>query len=161
MKEQSDLANKDALTQLANRRKIHSQVEMWIQQSASLAICLIDVDDFKEINGSYGYETGDEVIKGVAEVLSRFNVESVVVGRWGGDEMILVFRQPAKETISAIVQDVFRDVKEMSERLDVPVTISAGVAIGQKGQKSSFDQLYSDALAMLRIAKEDKNTVCI
>ncbi|MEI6480598.1 MAG: diguanylate cyclase [bacterium] len=161
MKEQSDLANKDALTQLANRRKIHSQVETWLQQSASLAVCLIDVDDFKEINGSYGYEMGDEVIKGVAEVLSHFSSESVIVGRWGGDEMILVFRQFTKEAISAMAQEVFRDVKEMSQRLDVFVTISVGVAIGQKGQKSSFDELYSDALAMLRIAKEDKNTICI
>jgi len=88
------LSELDPLTELYNRRKIDLLLEENFKSykavPESLAIIILDIDHFKKVNDAFGHQVGDEVIKNVANLLS-FNVRANdSVGRWGGEEFLIV-----------------------------------------------------------------------
>jgi diguanylate cyclase len=88
-------ARTDALTGLANRRAFDSEmVNLELNYAATgntSSVMMIDVDDFKKINDTYGHQAGDEVLRGVARVLSDQITENATVCRYGGEEFCVIF----------------------------------------------------------------------
>ncbi|WP_133152694.1 GGDEF domain-containing protein, partial [Vibrio sp. 10N.261.52.A1] len=80
-------ANYDEMTDLLNRRAIYEWFREHMTSDNHLVCMLLDIDDFKSINDTYGHMVGDEVICALANITKR-SVESVggVAGRWGGEE---------------------------------------------------------------------------
>lgn len=82
------LSTTDALTEIYNRRYIGDQLN---RVSIDLvSVIILDLDDFKKINDSYGHDTGDDVLCRVARVLESCLRETDIVGRFGGEEFILL-----------------------------------------------------------------------
>ncbi|MEY4607921.1 MAG: hypothetical protein RL625_138 [Gemmatimonadota bacterium] len=89
----SSLALVDGLTGVASRRRVEEVAEGEIAMSASdrpLSIILLDLDNFKNVNDSHGHNAGDEVLRGVARLLQQRSRLNDTVGRWGGEEFLMV-----------------------------------------------------------------------
>ena len=120
-------ATHDALTGLYNRKMFDEQRKILLNEQ--IAMLIIDVDHFKEVNDTYGHEAGDEVLKKVAAALkSSFRLEDCIC-RIGGDEFAVLMRQ-IEPTLKSIVREKIDRVQEkMQLRDDLPrATLSIGVA---------------------------------
>jgi diguanylate cyclase (GGDEF)-like protein len=84
----------DALTGLANRRSLRGRLpQAWAyanRHREPISALMIDCDDFKQINDSYGHNTGDELLRAIAECMRTVFRASDIFGRWGGDEFLAV-----------------------------------------------------------------------
>jgi diguanylate cyclase (GGDEF)-like protein len=130
-----ELAATDDLTGLANRRSIlHALRQMAafsIRSCDSFAAALIDIDHFKEVNDRFGHESGDRVLKAVAEALHSALREQDRIGRYGGDEFLAIF--PGTDARAALLP-CERMRTALAERLrDIwlpgcRVTLSVGIA---------------------------------
>jgi diguanylate cyclase (GGDEF)-like protein len=92
----AELASKDSLTELPNRRTLDMFVDNTFDKSLhehyALAIALIDLDHFKSINDTFGHDVGDEVLKGIANILAPLNNEVQIAARYGGEEFAIAKR---------------------------------------------------------------------
>lgn len=128
------LAQTDVLTGLANRRRTFIQLEKCIASAREtgkpLTVIAFDVDHFKQVNDSYGHQTGDKVLKRVAELACQVVRESDLVGRTGGEEFVWIL-PCATEAIARAAAERLRHVIEVqsAEGGLPPVTVSVGVAV--------------------------------
>ncbi|WPK13792.1 diguanylate cyclase [Lysinibacillus louembei] len=92
--ELEQLANTDRLTQISNRVKLDSVLEKYFatakQSDEPFSIILLDIDNFKEVNDTYGHQVGDQVLIEFAQVLKNAIREQDIVGRWGGEEFLII-----------------------------------------------------------------------
>jgi diguanylate cyclase (GGDEF)-like protein len=131
------LADRDPLTGLLNhrsiRQRLNGEMERHIAGSRSLAILMLDLDNFKLLNDTYGHPAGDEVLKRVSHVLRRACRETDIVGRYGGDEFMVILPDTAlKQAVKcaeriqlAMAREKFR--YENSEAL--PLAFSYGIGV--------------------------------
>jgi diguanylate cyclase (GGDEF)-like protein len=84
------VATKDALTGLRNRAWVESQIARRIAAQLPLCVAIIDLDDFKQVNDDHGHLIGDDLLKQFATELKSACRSSDIIGRWGGDEFILL-----------------------------------------------------------------------
>jgi diguanylate cyclase (GGDEF)-like protein len=124
----------DALTGLANRRHLFRQLEQEVARTArfrtQVALVMLDLDHFKELNDAAGHIAGDAVLRQVAEVL-RGQVRRVdIVARYGGEEFCLVLPQVSKADAVEVAEKLRRSIAEQSFSHAAPgsITASAGVA---------------------------------
>lgn len=132
-----DIANRDALTGLANRRRLELELERHVSLSrrtgVPLAVVMMDLDKFKQYNDSAGHLAGDTLLQTVASTLrSRARATDVVV-RWGGDEFCILVPGTSADGAMAAAEGFVRAVREAAASLqladsDVVVGASAGVA---------------------------------
>jgi diguanylate cyclase (GGDEF)-like protein len=152
----ADAARTDSVTGLANRRSLE---ESLIRASAyanrygeSLSALMIDFDDFKRINDTRGHETGDEVLRAVAECMRRVFRQSDIFGRWGGDEFLAILPGRSDEAVRA-GERLCAEVKALESSrygLSQQITLSIGCA---SATKVSPHDLLSEADSALYRAK--------
>jgi diguanylate cyclase (GGDEF)-like protein len=130
------LAMFDPLTDLPNRTLIEDRLERAIaaqrrNPSMVSALLFADLDDFKRINDDHGHRAGDAVLQGVAERALNAVRDVDSVGRWGGDEMIVLLENAGRDKIPELVERVRRAVETPIEYagLKLQVGVSIGVAI--------------------------------
>lgn len=102
LEEAEELASRDALTGVRNRMCVESLMESRIQSGAVFCVAMIDIDDFKKVNDRYGHLTGDEVLKQFAAELRSTCRSTDVIGRWGGDEFVILLDSPLLEATAQI-----------------------------------------------------------
>jgi diguanylate cyclase len=126
----------DALTGLPNRTLIEDRLERAIaaqrrNPSTVSALMFTDLDDFKRINDENGHRAGDAVLQGAAERATHAVRGVDSVGRWGGDEMIVVLENAERDKIPELVERVRRAVETPIDYagLKLQVGVSVGVAI--------------------------------
>jgi diguanylate cyclase (GGDEF)-like protein len=135
-----------------------------------LSLILIDLDNFKEINDTYGHQAGDEILREVAGLLQSFveqrrpDEEVDCVGRYGGEEFIILLRNCSLEEATGEVAEKLREKVQKSglqwEGKRVPVRLSAGVATLHKDEDVP-DLIVQRADQALYVAKRrGKNKVC-
>jgi len=90
LKQADRLASEDGLTGLRSRRYLETQIERRIAQARPFCTILLDLNGFKQVNDVHGHLAGDEVLKQFAGVLKRAFRASDVIGRWGGDEFVVI-----------------------------------------------------------------------
>jgi len=128
------LANTDALTGLSNRRPVIERLdEVSVRGEGGYSVAIADLDRFKILNDTYGHECGDTVLTHVSRVLKSRLRTTDAVGRWGGEEFIVVLPDTAIELAITLMERLRANV----ERLRIPcnghhhvVTVSIGVADG-------------------------------
>ncbi len=110
--ELKQLSIKDSMTGLYNHQCIHDYLDKEIQKAkrykTKLSIAMFDIDFFKQVNDQYGHVFGDEVIISVAEILMYYSRDSDYIGRYGGEEFMIILPYTSLE-----------DAREQSERLRV------------------------------------------
>ena len=144
------LAKTDPLTGLGNHRAFHEALATLAVQSGGdeIALCLIDVDGFKQINDRYGHQTGDEVLVLLAALIR----EDGQAYRLGGDEFAIVIPNATADEASRIAKAMVERVGEQRHAWGGTVTISAGVAIFPTHAQDP-DRLFAVSDAALYQAK--------
>lgn len=127
----SEEAYLDPLTRLLNRRGFERRLNR--QSSLSGFLIIIDIDDFKSINDTYGHDAGDRVLSAVASRLKQALRPEDIVSRFGGEEFVVFCRTPHLEEATRLGQRLVQTVGEVPFELPaqsekVTVTISAGAA---------------------------------
>ena len=119
--------NSDPLTGLLNRRGVDLAVTSLMSRREPFGVLLIDIDHFKAINDTLGHDAGDRAIKALAAKLRDVARDRDVVGRWGGEEFIMLSPSSEPRSIEGFAQRVRREVAAM-EAPGVPaMTISVGI----------------------------------
>lgn len=148
--ELSKAAHTDKLTGTANRRYSDLILERSFHDLHHYAIpfgvIFIDIDNFKQVNDQFGHLVGDDAIKIVADTLINAVRTSDLVGRWGGDEFILVLNSINEEILDRIAQKIVMMISTAElkhEQQRIPITISAG--LGMAAQEDTLESLISRA----------------
>jgi len=145
----------DPLTQLANRSRVQYQFEQIKKEQMGLGLILLDLDHFKQVNDTYGHNAGDEVLKHVAETLSLGIREADVVGRWGGEEFIMLLPGASLELAEGAAERVRRVLEQsevMTDGTEITVTASFGVTYAK--HYTALADLVATADKALYLAKE-------
>lgn len=145
----------DRLTQLVNRIRLDQvldeQIELARRYGTPLAVILVDVDHFKQVNDLHGHLIGDEVLIRIAHALRDHTRKVDVVGRWGGEEFLIIAPNTGAEEAARLAEKL----RTAIERIDMPGvghrTCSFGVAAYERGDDPAT--LVSRADAALYAAK--------
>ncbi len=161
------LANHDHLTGLANRRMFVEMLDLSIAQTktvgGSLAVFFIDLDKFKPVNDAYGHDTGDEVLKIVAERVKALLRQEDLFARLGGDEFVgIVQHVPSLEVMQGIADKIHQRIGETMTigGKTVHVGASLGVALFPEHGNTS-DILIRAADNAMYFAKQDDETAVV
>ncbi len=146
-------ASIDQITQLLNRQAFEQEISaIRMHQKQKQALLLIDLDNFKAVNDTYGHQRGDTVLKEVGRRLQRFQREGMFIGRLGGDEFVIYFQsEDALAEISYIMHQV--QIELIIQVNEVLVSCSCGVAYDCHSI-ADFAQLYTLADKALYNVKE-------
>lgn len=158
-KRMAHIANTDELTGLANRRCTEDTLEEVMQRSLRLhqplCIAIIDFDNFKNVNDTYGHSVGDETLKSHSELMKENCRGTDFYGRWGGEEFIAIL--PNTTLKKAIVSlERFRHKAE-SHRIteEIPeLRVTASIGLTELRKDDTLDSLVNRADSLLYIAKE-------
>lgn len=153
----------DPLTQILNRRGLNSCLDKYKQTQGFYFV--VDIDDFKKINDTYGHNIGDEVILHVASVLQAQVREEDLVARYGGEEFIVYLPSTSRETATQVANrlvDATRNNQiSSSDGNNIPITISLG-GFEKSESELDFDSIFSNADKQLYMAKSSgKNKAMI
>jgi diguanylate cyclase (GGDEF)-like protein len=161
-------ANTDYLTGLYNRSYIESISNEWLKDAykrdESITCIAFDIDKFKSFNDNYGHLFGDEVIKKVAKTCLNIIKKPNLVGRFGGDEFVIVLKGISLEDSKNKAEQILENVRNLEIYKDgklIPITISIGVADNLGCTIMDFKELFNLADMRLYKAKESgRNNVC-
>ncbi len=107
-----ELTNRDPLTNVYNRRFIYSRAEEIIEEHKRtrklFSICIIDIDHFKKINDSYGHQAGDYILKAFTKIIADNLLPYDLLGRYGGEEFILILNHATKTQGYLIVERILK-----------------------------------------------------
>lgn len=146
-KQLSELANKDGLTNIYNRRRIEELCELELirnkRYKTDLSIIFFDINDFKDINDNLGHHLGDEVLIKIAGVINKNIRNSDFIGRWGGDEFLLILPQTTLTQTKNIVYNLEKLLNEIDFTNSIKVTCSFGIANYEEGD--TLDSLLKKA----------------
>lgn len=120
----------DSLTGLFNRRMFDNVIQDWVDQRLPFALLLLDVDNFKTINDTFGHLTGDEVLKKLAETMLAASREEDVCFRYGGEEFGILLQRDTADELYALAEQLRQNVHGLRGKdLDLPpITVSIGIA---------------------------------
>jgi diguanylate cyclase (GGDEF)-like protein len=153
-------ATTDLLTQVSNRGTILStlftEVDRAVRHGRPLSVAFVDLDHFKVINDTHGHQVGDIVLRGVAALFQRSLRQSDVVGRYGGEEFMVVLPETGPEAAAEVAEKlrllVLRQRFAAPDGQQLSVTISIGIAGGQ-GRSLRAESLVRDADQAMYSAK--------
>ncbi|MNY34125.1 Response regulator PleD [compost metagenome] len=160
------LATTDGLTQSSNRRHFfdcaHREFEQARKQGEPLAFLLLDIDDFKVINDTYGHQVGDSVLRRIAESGRGSLRRADVFGRIGGEEFAAVFPGCAPDMALQVAERLQREIQRLSFCHDdqtFGITISQGLT-SLTAEDENIDALFARAdAAMYEAKRQGKNRI--
>lgn len=126
------LIERDALTELYNRRSCHSMLSAISQKNELYCIVMCDIDFFKKVNDTYGHDAGDYVLQQVSDLIKKNVSEYGFASRWGGEEFLLVYKLGYEDTV-ARTQQLRQSILEHDftyEKTKMDITMTFGVADG-------------------------------
>ena len=178
--EVQNLATVDELTGLYNRRGFleicHREIGRLRRYDRPLSVLFVDIDHFKQFNDRYSYEVGDQVLKLVANTLNDNVREIDVVGRYGGEETVILLPEVDQKTATETAERLRMQIERLrisSDQGELGVTASFGVAtlvpehkketvLSEKEQEKILEELITKAGAALHFAKkEGRNRVIV
>jgi diguanylate cyclase len=159
-----DLASRiDPMTQLANRRDILEKIEQEhsraYRHKRTFSLILVDIDDFKQINDTYGIHVGDDVLVEISCVLRECVRSEDVCSRWGGEEFLFLLPETGIDGALAVAQKINQTVEMTEFKVNKPgirTSVSLGVCSCQPGQ-TVVDCLNRVERALLLAKQEGKN----
>ena len=143
----------DPLTKLLNRRRIDDILTSCKKNFKSreyvLSVVIMDIDDFKTVNDTFGHDVGDSVLVELAMILRKFTNEETFIGRWGGEEFIIIMKNIPLEQAKVITQQILDTIRDYKFSYVEKITASFGLASLQLGEglrdliKRADDNLYT------------------
>jgi len=158
------MATYDVLTGLPNRALFNDRIltvmAMNKRHQSKSAVLFIDLDGFKAVNDKYGHDVGDQLLKQVSQRMSHITRDSDTVGRYGGDEFIVLLHEINTEldavfVAKAIIQVISEEF--LLENADINIGCSIGVAIYNGEQMSAKQYIKRADEAMYEVKKQGRN----
>ncbi len=153
-------ANHDPLTRLYNRRYLVNQVNEWIcKPEKSFWIVLMDVDEFKAVNDTYGHGYGDDVLREAGRLMLEEMMGKGIAARFGGEEFMLVFEQDDRDQVLNSFRNIQEGLRRYSQNTrQTDITISGGMERYEADKQ--LDLLFTSVDRKLYIAKNNgKNRI--
>ncbi|MBD8068991.1 diguanylate cyclase domain-containing protein [Bacillus sp. PS06] len=149
----------DHLTKLYSRNYLDEQIHRSMERDGFGTFLLVDIDNFKGINDTFGHQVGDSVIVQVAEIMKANIRDNDIGARWGGEELA-IYLPKVELSIGIAIAD--RLVEKVRDHTSPQVTISCGVAYWRNETEDTVQQLFHRADQALYMAKDSgKNRVVI
>jgi len=152
-------ANTDSLTDLWNRRHFRAKLQeeiARIQRSGQpLSVALVDIDNFKAVNDTYGHIAGDKLLQSVARLLKRSTREIDTVARWGGDEFVIILPDTDVSKATQVAERIRQNIQVDPQYRQV--TVSMGIIPVVKDM--DIEQVFGQVDWVLYKAKDSKNTI--
>lgn len=156
------LATTDLLTGLYNRRFMQDQLmqakHMEERHSLPFSLLLLDVDNFKKLNDTYGHEMGDKVLKAVAEDIRKNLRKTDIPSRWGGEEFLILLENADLQEAVSVAERIRKEVESTPLEGHIKVTVSIGVASYSKDEDINSLIKRADE-ALYRAKASGKNRV--
>ncbi len=163
------LVTQDGLTELYNHRHICQRLEEELKKAKrykkDLSVVMLDIDHFKGVNDSYGHQTGDQIIAGVAAILSQSCRDIDIIGRYGGEEYLLVLPETNEVNAHLLANRIRKNIERFSFTLHnadinaLQITVSGGVyAFRNLGEKGS-DMIKRADQALYAAKNEGRNRI--
>ncbi len=155
-------ATVDAVTGLFNRRYFETRIQAEVQrarrQEQDLALLMVDIDDFKRINDTFGHLEGDRALRDVADLLRRGVRIFDVCARYGGEEFAIVMPGATRQMAVQVAERIRQGMHDRSRLTPLPLTVSIGV--GFLGLDQSQEELIASAdRALIAAKRAGKNVV--
>ena len=149
----------DPLTKLWNRRQLFIFMDKLIPQTVRRGECfsliLLDLDYFKIFNDTYGHLAGDDLLKKVAEIISKEIREGDLAVRYGGEEFLIILPDTETKTARSVCERIRKNVLK-----ETPISISAGLSCYSENLK--FDDMLNQAdLALYRSKADGRNKITV
>ncbi|WP_236823188.1 GGDEF domain-containing protein [Bhargavaea massiliensis] len=124
------LSRRDPLTGAYNRRSLIDHVrKLRLSGHPGYAVVLFDLDDFKEINDTYGHEAGDAVLRDFAETLTDFIGSRGIIARWGGDEFLAIFKDADEDFKIYGAEEIAARMNSLGYAGGRSIGVSFGIAV--------------------------------
>lgn len=154
-----DMVDRDHLTKLFARSYLDDFVEKSLISDDSGMFMLIDIDNFKRVNDTYGHQVGDEVLIQIGAQLKKTIGTRGICARWGGEELAVYIPNILDNEALKIAQQV---IDVIPQNTNPKVTISAGLITWDKSERPEFQSVFLHADTALYKAKNNgKNQVCM
>ena len=163
LKKVEELALRDALTGLSNRRNVEERIQMRMARGTAFCLVMLDLNRLKQVNDKHGHIAGDSLLQQFAQELRSSLRSSDVVGRWGGDEFLLVLdgdAAGAQAQIERLQRWVFGEytIRPGKGSGEVKVTVDAAVGFAQWQTGETMDALVERADAEMYRHKKKHRT---
>lgn len=156
------LTIQDDLTKLYNARHLSYCLETELRRAMRnawhLAVIFLDLDGFKGVNDTYGHLQGSQCLIDIGEIVKDSARETDIVGRYGGDEFMLILPQTDEEG-AIIVGERIRDRVEAYNKVDVPMTASIGLSVYPDHGHTKEQLIRQADKAMYRVKEQGKNGI--
>lgn len=143
----------DQLTNIYNRKVAERIIQEYLAQAQEHELCafvMLDIDNFKRVNDSYGYDIGDQVLVQISDLMSSIFRRSDIVGRFGADEFILFLKNlDSTKQISDRIEELYSILRNAD--MACAITCSAGIAISHGN--CEYNIMLKQALQALNMAK--------
>lgn len=162
------LATYDDLTGIYNRREGRKQLKLLCKEATRrqrpISAILLDLDDFKIINDTYGHDTGDAVLKQAARCLDRYSRAHDFVCRYGGEEFMIILPETTKMEAVSIGERYLEHLQNLEFQItnDEAITVSASIGVGELDPEFTDRELMLKQadLALYRAKANGKSQVC-
>lgn len=156
-KELERLAVTDQLTNLYNRHKIDEMLrinkDLADRYDTPFGVIMLDIDHFKHVNDAYGHYIGDVTLQMFANITTRHSRDSDIVGRWGGEEFIIIVPHATKESIIIFAENLRTNIENYCFETVEHITASIGISLYSKTE--SIEEVVARADKALYNSKEN------
>lgn len=161
----SELAYQDALTGLPNRRffmpALRDAIKQTVSDNSLQAVLFIDVDNFKEVNDTYGHTVGDRSLIHLSEILEQYVEQENLIARIAGDEFVILLKNIADPKDAAtvarnIIDDTSKPFFAGQDKLNL--SLSIGIAITPHDSSSAEELMRFADEAMYEVKRQGKNS---
>jgi two-component system cell cycle response regulator len=154
----------DNLTKLFNRHKLNDELEKEIIRENryvhGLSLLMLDIDDFKKINDTYGHDIGDVVLKDISKIILNSIRTTDYAARWGGEEFMVLLPETSILDASEIAELIRMNIEKYENKtLNKPTTVSIGVSQFKVNEDNTDTFIKSVDLAMYEAKQTGKNKV--
>ena len=158
---------RDYLTNLFNRHAIFEKLELInndaINKKTNYAVVIGDIDLFKEVNDKYGHLVGDKVLKGISDIMIKSINDLGLVGRFGGEEFIIILPNTTKENALNLIEKLRKDIESTKVKVkyndcikEFNISITFGISMSSK-DKSTVELIEEVDKALYRGKKNGRN----
>jgi diguanylate cyclase (GGDEF)-like protein len=160
------MAERDPLTGLHNRRGFNEQAAaIWstaVRNQRPLSLIMLDLDHFKTINDLHGHATGDKALKLTADMLAQNCRGGDVLGRWGGEEFLLLLPETGISEAQALAERLRMEIQTLGlAESHMKLALSASFGVIERSSQGQLEQLINQADRLLYVAKHSgRNRVC-
>ncbi|NOR57421.1 MAG: diguanylate cyclase [Sulfurimonas sp.] len=158
------LVNIDHLTKIHNRKSIETilikELKRVKRYNHELSVIIFDIDNFKNINDTYGHNTGDKVLKNIAKVVTATIRETDYFGRWGGEEFIIISTETSLDNALLVAEKIRNSI--YSYDFEEAETVSCSVGVAEYTSEDTHQTIVHNADTALYQAKHNgKNRVIV